>query len=144
MRVKFILLFTTCFLVFTACEWEDLMSVNNTLDYNLQGIWVSNNPDSIYSGRLEITNDRITITGYGESQTPVPGGNDVERPFRDFTKGIALNAYSEDGHIFIEDAGLLQAGIPYIYWEESSLANYGMVEFLRFEFGGRPETLRKS
>jgi hypothetical protein len=110
-------------------------------DSNLQGTWKTVSPDERYEGTLEITYDRITITGYGSSQTPM-FSDDNQRPFKNFLKGIALKGYSEEGHIFIEDAGLVQEGIPYRYWSDSP--NYNKIEFLRFEFGGKPETLRKS
>jgi len=112
-------------------------------DYNIQGIWTSNDPDSRYSGSLIFTYDRITITGYGENQTPIQGGNDMERPFRNITKNIALKGYSEEEHIFIEDGGLVLEGIPYTYWYDNPPPDFKRVEFLRFIFGGRQETLRK-
>jgi len=107
-------------------------------DYDLQGTWVSNDPGK-YSGKLVITYNTITITGYGESQTSI-WGNDTERPFRDFTKRAALLGYSENGHIFIKDGGLFQEGIPYtLYSDNYSLSR----QFLRFSFGGRQERLEK-
>jgi hypothetical protein len=142
-KSKLVLLFAFCILLFISCDWESIESDLKTFDYNLQGTWITNNPDSTYSGRLEITKDRITITGYGESQTQIPWGNDAERPFRAFTKGAALKGYSEEGHFYIEDAGMWQAGIPYIYWDDSPPPDYRKVYFLRFEFGGRTETLRR-
>jgi hypothetical protein len=111
-------------------------------DYNMRGTWTSNDP-SRYSGSLTFTYDRITITGYGENQTPVQGGNDEQRPFRNITKNIALKGYSEEGHIFIEDGGLVQEGIPYIYWSDMPPPDFKRVDFLRFTFGDRHETLQK-
>jgi len=119
--------------------------INGTSDIKkfenaLQGTWVSNDP-SRYSGSLEIDYDRITITGYSERQTP-SGGNDNERPFKNFTKGIALKGYSEEGKIFIEDRGLLQEGIPYSYWDISPPPDHKKIKFLSFTFGDRVETLQ--
>jgi len=112
-------------------------------DYNLQGTWKSNDYDNaVYKGTLVIAVNRITITGYSEDQTPTPG-NDNNRPFKGFTKGIALRAYSEEGRIYIEDGGLLQEGIPYTYWDDYPAPDYKRVQFLRFNFGRRQETLQK-
>ena len=110
----------------------------NRFEYDLRGTWVSNDP-SVYSGTLEIDYNRITITGYGEAQTPAQG-DDAKRPFRGFTKRTPLSGYSEEGKIFIEDAGFWQIGIPYTYYTQ----NRGQEEFLRFDFGGRTETLQKT
>jgi len=101
-------------------------------DYRLEGTWVSNDP-SVYSGALEISYDRITITGYAENQTP-KDEDDSRRPFRQFIKGAALKGRSEEGKIFIEDGA--QEGIPYTF----STAADGK-KFLRFTFGGRDEIL---
>jgi len=118
--------------------------------WHLQGTWVSNDP-SVYSGYLVISFARITINGFEEGQTPTLGGDDNRRPFRNFIKGVALNGYSEEntavngltrGHIFIEDAGIIQPGIPYTYWYEGS-TNFHRTHFLRFNFGGRYETLQR-
>jgi len=112
-------------------------------DYNLQGTWISNDYDNaVYKGKLIITNDRITINGYSEDQTPL-SGDDNNRPFKTFTRGTALKAYSEEGNIFIEDGGTLQTGIPYIYWDDDPPPDYKRKQFLRFTFGGRQETLNK-
>jgi len=110
-------------------------------DNTLQGTWVSNDA-GVYSGSLKIDYDRLTINGYNEGQTP-SGVNDNRRPFKTFTKGVALKGYSEDGKIFIEDGGSLQEGIPYTYWEQSSPPDNKKLNFLRFTFGDRVETLQK-
>jgi len=100
----------------------------------LEGTWKSND-SSVYSGTLKINYKQITITGYLEDQTPLLG-NDNQRPFKSFTKDIALKGYSEDGKIFIEDRGLVQEGIPYVYFIA------GIEKLLSFTFGGRTETLK--
>ena len=128
-------------LFFVSCDFESGSSSDyKFFDYDLQGTWVTNDLYySRYSGKLVITYNTITITGYGENQTPLLG-NDAERPFRDFTKRAALLGYSEGGRIFIKDSGLFQEGIPYkIYWDNYSLSG----QFLRFSFGGRQEILEK-
>jgi hypothetical protein len=105
----------------------------------LRGTWVSSDP-SVYSGTLEIEFDRITITGFSESQTPFLG-NDNNLPFKGFTKKYSLKGYSEEGKIYIEDKGRLQEGIPYFYWYIEPPPDYKKVKFLRFTFGLRDEEM---
>jgi hypothetical protein len=135
-----VLLPAFCFLLVFSCDWKPGSSDYKSFDYDLQGTWETNESDSRYTGMLVIDYNRITITGYGESQTPVFGGSDVERPFRNFTKGVPISGYSKDGKIFIEDSGIVQEGIPYTYYYSPDLTEVG---FLRFDFGGRAQTLRK-
>jgi len=106
-------------------------------DNDLQGTWVSNDP-SIYKGTLIIDYDRITIKGYTENQTP-SGNDDNNRPFKGFTKNIALKGYSEQGKIFIEDRGSWQEGLPYFDWKVNTSPDS---KFLRFVFGNRDEILQ--
>jgi len=127
--------------ILLACDWLMDGSNPNTFDWDLRGTWVSNDIAPRYSGSLIIEMNRITIKDYSESQTLYPGGNDLERPFRNFIKGVALQGYSNEGKIFIQDAGAWKEGIPYTYWTESS--GFTKTELLRFEFGGRQETLKK-
>ena len=125
-----------------ACDWE--VSGIKNFDYDLRGTWESNDP-SVYSGKLVIDYDRITIIGYDGSQTQNQPGldkDDNKRPFKEFVKGIALKGYSEGGKIFIEDGGLLQEGIPYTYWDDNPPPSYKKIKFLRFNFGGRAETMQ--
>jgi len=136
---------------FAACDYENTDSGGTgnykRFNWDIQGTWTTNDPESRYIGTLEITYNRITITGYGETQTPAFGGNDLERPFRNFTKGIALEGYTENVEetgekiILIKDTGKWLEGIPYTYWEGNSLGE--RIKLLRFTFGGRQETLRK-
>ena len=131
-----LILFAASWLLFS-CDSSARGGSYEIFDYNLQGTWSSNDP-SVYSGDLEITINRITINGYSESQWP-----DSQRPFREFLKGIPLKGYSEEGKIYIEDEGVTQDGIPYIYWEDYPPPDYSRAQFLRFTFGGRKETLQK-
>ena len=126
-----------------SCEWKPMPGDSNTFAYDLRGTWESNDP-SVYSGTIIIEYNRITISGYYESQTAIPGGDDDRRPFKDFTRGVPLKGYSEEGYIFIEDGGVLQSAIPYTYWEDNYSSGYPRRQFLRFNFGGRQETLVKT
>jgi hypothetical protein len=120
-----------------ACDW--VSRDDDNFDVDLQGTWVSND-SSVYSGALKIESDRITISGYSESQTPTYT-NDNRRPFREFVKEIPLKGYSDNEKIFIEDGGKMQEGIPYYYWDYDT--DYLKMRFLRFNFEGRTETLQK-
>ena len=118
-----------------ACGNTGPSSGYGTFDWELRGTWVSNDP-SVYDGTLIIDYNTITIMGYFGFQTP-PNGDDMQRPFKDFTKETALSAYTEGGFLFILDANEWQEGIPYIYYT----TDYGRKKHLRFTFGGRQETL---
>jgi hypothetical protein len=131
--IIYVFILTTLFI--TSCDWKP--SDDKIFDYKLRGIWVSNDT-SIYSGKLEITDDRITITGFTENQTP-PLGDDSKRPFKNFTKGVTLKGYSEEGKIFIEDGGLLQEGISYTLYTNALEEE----DLLRFTFGSRLEIMQR-
>jgi hypothetical protein len=140
-RLVAVFLSAFCFLLIFSCDWTvyGSLSDNKSFDYDLRGTWTTNDPGSRYTGTLVITYNTITITGYGENQTPTLGGNDTERPFKGFNKNIALSGYSEEGKIFIKDMGIMQEGIPYTY----DGGDYKRIELLRFNFGGKQQTLRK-
>ncbi|MDR0457295.1 MAG: hypothetical protein LBH20_11510 [Treponema sp.] len=138
---KIILLFSAMLIFLSSCgDFTGTGTPSKSFDNKLQGTWVSNDT-SVYSGELLIGYDRITITGYSEGQTPpaLLGGNDNERPFKGFTKGVALKGYSEEGKIFIENGGAVQEGIPYVYDEDKSYPP--KYKLLHFKFGGRDEIL---
>ena len=138
------LLIVTCSLLIAACYYDYEPDPNTKITaYGLQGTWKSNDYDNaVYRGTLIITYNRITINGYSEDQTP-PLANDSNRPFRTFTKGVPLKAYTEEGQIYIEDGGALQTGIPYTQWDDYPPPDYKRRQFLRFTFGNRQETLEK-
>ena len=128
----------------SSCNWENVEI--KSFAFHLEGRWESTDP-TVYYGTLEITFDRITITGYYEGQTPIPGDNYEQRPFRNFIRNAPLVGFSEEGRrrngrieglIFIEHLGILQEGIPYIWYEDLT-----QTQFLSFTFGGRDETLRR-
>ena len=121
----------------TACAESD-PSDRKTFEWDLRGTWTSNDPGGIYSGVLTIDYNRITISGYGENQTPETG-NDARRPFRNLPRGIPLQGYSEDGYIHIMYIDNEWMAIPFSY---QSL-NYGQYRLLHFTFGDRTEILQR-
>jgi hypothetical protein len=149
----FTLLITLCSLLFVTCDWETTDGGGSgnyqRFDWDLHGTWTTNESDSRYIGTLIIEYNRITVTGYGETQTPILGGNDMERPFRNFIKGIALEGYTDEMEetgekiMLIKNAGAWQEAIPYTYWYDNPPPDFKRIEFLLFNFGGRQETLRK-
>jgi len=124
-------------LFISSCDDNDIQAGLH-FDSDLQGTWVSNDP-AIYSGTLIISTNRITIIGFHEGQTP-SRGDDNNRPFKNFTKGTALKGYSEEKKLFIEDGGLLQEGIPYVFYKAG---NSSEDSFIRFTFGNRMEIMQK-
>jgi len=125
-------------IVLAGCDWDSITDDLNVFDYSLRGTWVSDNKN-VYSGRLEITYNTISITGYDASQTP-QGSDDARRPFKGFMKDVALGGYSRNGKFVIWNAGIWQDGIPYEY---TVVGPYPQKRYLRFTFGGRVEILRK-
>ncbi|MDR0639076.1 MAG: hypothetical protein LBG27_09310 [Spirochaetaceae bacterium] len=104
----------------------------------MRGTWITNAPEGYdYSGTLVIDRNTITITGY-EADYWFP--NDPRRPFKDSTKGVSLKGCSESGKIYINDFGWKE-GIPCEYTEGAS-PDY--TKLLRFRFGDRYETLRRT
>jgi len=136
-----VFLLALCSLLFFSCDGNGSAGSHSYkgFDYNLQGTWASNET-SEYSGTLVINFNSITISGYASNPEYEKWPNRTNhRPFKDFIKDVPLEGYSEEGKIFIKDAGVIQEGLPYTYWDE----DYKQIEFLRFDFGGRKETLRK-
>ena len=129
-------------LVNSCGDWEP-SGDNKHFTQDLRGTWNTANSDERYTGTLVIEYNRITITGFGETQTPIWIGNDEERPFKGLNIGFALNGYSEAGEngygkIFIEYFGEWREGIPYYYYS-SGYPNY--VNLLRFTFSGRDQIM---
>jgi hypothetical protein len=109
---------------------------NQFVDSKLRGVWESTDT-SLYSGVLVIGFNTITITGYGESQTPYFGGDDAKRPFRNLSKSAPYPCYTEEGTLFIETIGSVP-GFLYAY------STSGSERYLRFTFGGREEALKRT
>ncbi|MCL1959627.1 MAG: hypothetical protein FWF68_08515 [Spirochaetes bacterium] len=141
-KIRNILTIITVALIYgmtvSSCESGGVTSKVKSFDYRLWGTWESNDKTR-YTGTLVINNDRITITGYDANQTP-RNGNDNERPFKQFPKERAMKGYSEEGKFFIVNGDVTES-IPYYYWEDNPPPSYNLVQYLRFNFGGRNEDL---
>jgi hypothetical protein len=122
-----------------SCDGVSSSDNRKSFDSKLIGMWKSNDP-SVYSGKLIIEYYTITIEGYDESQTPsTPAPPDyTKHPFRNITKKVALEGYSEDGKIYIKDGSSFQS-FSYDYDEQGTYSNKKKI--LKFVFGGRTETL---
>jgi len=132
-----------CSLLFFSCDFIS-GSDYKSIDYDLRGTWETNEGnDDDYSGTLVMDYNTITIGGYASNQGYEWAHGTGQRPFKDFTKNAPLEAYTEEGKIFIKDAGIVQEGLPYTYWEVYSQTDNKQIQFLRFNFNGRDETLRK-
>jgi len=128
-------------LLIIACGSVD-NSDDEFFDYKLRGVWKTHQNDNECEGSLVIDIDTIIIdyTYYS-----VLGD---QRPFESFTHKIPLKGYSEEyvppmvgitGELFIDDPGkVVQDVIPYFYYTG------GQEQFLKFEFGGRIEILRRT
>jgi len=140
-----VFLLVLCSLLFFSCDGNGNTGRRDykSFTYDLQGTWETHDSDEYYSGTLVISSNTITISGYARDDLYEFINGTSHRPFKDFTKNLPLEGYSEEGKIFIKDAGIIQEGLPYIYWEVYSQTDYKMIQLLRFDFGGRPETLRK-
>jgi len=152
-KLILIIFLTIASIFLTACDFE--YESGDRFSYELQGTWFTNDYyNSKYFGSLEIGTNYIKINGYSENQT-LFWEDDNLRPFKDFLKEWPVHGYSTentktsngmDGFIFIMDAGAFpEEGIPYSYWTTTIYTpNYQRVHFLRFNFGGRNETLVKN
>ena len=141
-----VFLLTLCSLFIFSCDWEYGPSNSpyyKSFDYGLQGTWETNDTNEYYSGKLVISSNTITISGYIPNPVYERTNGTGHRPFRDFTMNAPLEGYTEEGKIFIKDVGIIQKGLSYTYWEVYSQADYKQIYFLSFNFGGRVETLRK-
>jgi hypothetical protein len=106
-----------------------------TIEFKLHGTWESTDTN-LYSGKLIIDINTITITGYAESQTPWYG-DDTKRPFRDFAKNTPFACYTDNEKLFIMTGGG-EKSVPYYYFASSQ------GKFLYFSFGGRDEALKRT
>jgi hypothetical protein len=129
-------LLATALLLISSCDIVG--SSSKFVDSKLRGTWESTDA-SLYSGRLVIGFDTITISGYGESQTPPEwnGGDDAKRPFRNIARNAPYPCCTEDGKLFIETFGGVPE-FPYVYFASSA------ERYLRFSFGGREEALKRT
>jgi hypothetical protein len=121
-------------LLLASCNWE--AGAFKRIDYDLHGTWECTEAD-FWTGvksSLVLDYDTVTITGRVEH-------------LRDFTRGIALEAYTEDGKegevslLHIRDRGIWQSPVSYRSWQSGG---YPKVEMLTLTGGSfADETFRK-
>jgi hypothetical protein len=95
----------TALVAMAGCEADDTF---RQVDYDMRGIWecIADPPRSGPKGRLVLDHGSIMIIG-----------NVKHLP--DFTKDIALEAYTEDGCLYIHDRGIWQIPVSYRRWSSS-------------------------
>jgi hypothetical protein len=136
---RFFTLCTVLSALFTSSCGGLLSGDYKSFNSDLQGTWVSNAP-GLYSGKLTIDFDTITIEGYEEDYWATVLGNDNQRPFKEYPKRVPLKGYSKEGEIFIDYGSAAQNGIPYYYSETGTYPK--KYKLLEFTFGGRKEILQ--
>jgi len=145
-KIITVALLASMLLALTSCKDTGSSNVKSFY-YRLRGKWESSTTDVYdYYGELEITSNRITITGY-EKPPLWYGLNDDQRPFKDLPKGRSMPGYSEEykedgithGKIFIENGDKVES-FDYIYWEDNPPGK-GLTPYLRFKINGRDEDL---
>jgi hypothetical protein len=129
-------LFAVVMAVAAGCDGDGLDD-GGFFEAKLRGTWETHNPGSFdYRGTLVIGRDTVTITGYDQTYYSL---NESQRPFKGITKDVSRKSYAEDGKIYINDFGWKE--VVYAY-DAGIYPDY--TELLRFTFGGRAETLRKT
>jgi hypothetical protein len=104
-----------CALLIAGCD-EGVL-IGQYVDYELRGTWEG---AYYWSGKMEIAFNSIKITGYYGK----------ERHLSAFTQDTTLEAYTENGNLYIKDKGVWQSPVSYKYWR--SLSD----EFLDLTGGG--------
>jgi len=125
-----------CSLFIAGCSSHSTSSDSKWVDNNLQGEW-ERTEAAFYpegqsviteTGKLKLTFNTITITG--------PFSN-----LQGYTRNTALEAYTDEGKLYIKDIGEWQTPIPYTYWESGGYPPSNMLT-LRSS-GVAAETLKK-
>lgn len=124
--------------VAAGCVGDGLGGGGDFFETRLRGTWETLNPGTYdYRGTLVIDWDAVTIAGYDQTHYSLI---EAQRPFRGITKGVSRKGYTEEGKMYINDFGWKE-GIAYEY-DAGVYPDYA--KLLRFTFGGRAETLRKT
>ena len=118
-----------------ACEWEGSQTNSNSFDYDLQGTWERTEEgfwpqyqtDTREKGKIKLEYNTIIITGPVEH-------------LHGFTRDVPLEAYTEDGGLYIKDRNAWQSPVSYIHWT----AGDHITKMLTFSGGSFPdETLKQ-
>lgn len=135
-RLKKIAFIVLCALFIASCSSGNGSSDSKWVANDLQGEWEQNIPafwpegQTIITekGTLVITNNTITISGPSVS-------------LKGYTRDIELEAYTEEGKLYIKDRGAWQNPIVYTYWESGGKSPEKM---LTLKVDATEETLKKN
>ena len=130
--VKVFVVLVTAFivLVFSTCIIEGKGTSFERITYNLQGTWEcideapwpAGQTEKYTKGKLIMAYKTITITG------PITS-------LQGYTRGIVLEAYTDNNMLYIKDKGVWQSPIAYNYWTAANpnikLLTFGSSETLR-------------
>jgi hypothetical protein len=112
-RNTFITILIVCALLMANCkDWTPGQYQN--IEYNLRGTWARTDD---WTGYLEIGYNYVIISGY------------VNHLFY-FTHNIPLEAYTEDGYLYIKDIGEWQEPVAYVRWRSAYVPEYGYIQML--------------
>ena len=123
-------------LLIVSCTWEGINNENRKFVENtLRGAWERTEADFwpvgqntvTAKGSLKITYDTVTISG------PIA-------QLQGFTRDTALEAYTENGYLYIKDKGAWQSPVAYNRWQGAG----SLPRDELFTFNGSGETLKRT
>jgi hypothetical protein len=125
-------------MTFMGCEFDgDYKSIPS----ELRGTWECTTedwwPEGWYytkaKGTLVITYNSVTINGPSQR-------------LKNFTRDIAIEAYAEDGQLYIKDKGVWQDPVAYKRWQSKDIPNIAMLTLSGGDIAGgsiADETLKR-
>ncbi|GHV06415.1 hypothetical protein FACS189485_14900 [Spirochaetia bacterium] len=108
-------------LLFVSCDWDEVLS--DSLDYDLHGTWERSSGYAWGKIELDFYRDTIKISGYIAH-------------LQDFAHDITLEAYTEDGNLYIKQRGAWQNAARYTRWHSGG---YPRDEMLTLQGGDFPD-----
>jgi hypothetical protein len=117
-----------------SCTWEGINGNAKSVENTLRGTWERTEADFWPVGQntvsakgcLKITYDTVTING------PIA-------QLQGFTRDTALEAYTEEGYLYIKDKGAWQSPVAYTRWQAAG--SFPRDELFTFPSSG--ETLKR-
>jgi len=133
------LLFTLLTLLFISCDFEDSTSSSNRkyIETDLRASWECNIADFWPEGQT-VTTERGKLVF--DLNTVVISG--PIKHLKGFTRDIKLEAYTEDGGIYIKDKGVWQKPVAYLKWESGG--SYPKDKMLTLQGDIPDETLKRT